>query len=177
MGIDICMQFKKPIIILSIFFVGLLAKEVNAQVKQNRLRNTLTGADTCLDIINDGANNQLTMAKCGNFAGQRWSMTSSEANPKAYRLQTPLTGADKCLSIINDGKNNQLTMAKCANVSRQLWRIIPSKKNPGYSGYYLLQNIDVGKCLNIINDGKNNKLTMAKCGNVSGQSWRVTKTP
>ena len=45
------MQSKNLIIILPIILVSLLAQDVNAQVKQNRLRNTLTGADTCLDII------------------------------------------------------------------------------------------------------------------------------
>ena len=51
------MQSKKLAIVLPIILVSLLAQEVNAQVKQNRLQNTLTGADSCLDIINDGDNN------------------------------------------------------------------------------------------------------------------------
>jgi Ricin-type beta-trefoil lectin domain len=173
------MQLKKIVVILSIFLVGLLAKEVDAQVKQNRFRNTLTGSDTCLDIINDGENNRLTMTKCSNLAGQRWSMTASEKNPQAYRLQTPLTGMDKCLSLITDGENNKLTMAKCGSLPGQLWSVAPSKTIPGYSGYYLLTNqlTGINNCLNILNDGRNNKLTMTKCDNISGQSWRITKTP
>jgi len=55
------MQLKKLAIVLPITLIGLLAQEVNAQVSQNRLRNTLTGSGYCLDIINDGDNNQLTM--------------------------------------------------------------------------------------------------------------------
>ena len=51
------MQSKKLAIVLPIILVSLLAQEVNAQVKQNRLRNTLTGAGSCLDITNDGDNN------------------------------------------------------------------------------------------------------------------------
>ena len=52
------MQFKKFAMFLPIALVGLLAQEVNAQVEQNRLRNTLTGAGSCLDVINDGDNNK-----------------------------------------------------------------------------------------------------------------------
>ena len=165
--------------VLPIVLVDLLAQEVNAQVEQNRLRNTLTGSGYCLDIINDGDNNKLTMARCGNVSGQRWSLTASEINPQAYRLQTPFTGTDNCLNITNDGKNNKLMMAKCNDIPEQRWSIIPSKSNPGYSGYSSLRNELAGadKCLNIINDGRNNKLTMAKCSNVAGQSWRITKTP
>jgi hypothetical protein len=172
------MQSKNLIIALPIFLVSLLAQEVNAQVKQNRLRNTLTGADTCLDIIEDGKNNRLTMTKCANVAGQRWTMTASEKNPQAYQLKTPFTGIDKCLNIINDGENNKVTMAKCSNLSGQLWIVTPSKTLPGNSGYYFVTNALTGasNCLNVLNDGRNNQLTMAKCDNISGQSWRITST-
>ncbi len=173
------MQSKKLIVILPIILVSILANEVNAQVKQNRFRNTLTGADTCLDIIEDGKNNRLTMTKCANIAGQRWSMTASEKNPQAYQLKTPFTGMDKCLNIIDDGENNKVTMAKCSTLPGQLWSVTPSKTLPGNSGYYFVTNQLTGasNCLNVLNDGKNNKLTMAKCNNISGQSWRITSTP
>ena len=173
------MQPKKITIILPIILLGLLANEVNAQVKQNRLRNTLTGADSCLDILNDGQNNRLIMAKCANVGGQRWSMTASEKNPQAYQLQTPFTGMDKCLNIINDGENNKVTMAKCDSLPGQLWIVTPSKTIPGNSGYYFVTNMLTGasNCLNVLNDGRNNRLTMVKCDNISGQSWRITRTP
>lgn len=173
------MQLKKFAIILPITLISLLANEVDAQVNQNRLRNTLTGSDYCLDIINDGDNNKLTMARCGNVAGQRWSLTASETNPQAYRLQTPLTGTNNCLATIDDGKNNRLTIAECSDIPGQLWSIIPSKANPGYSGYSSLRNELAGadKCLNIINNGRNNRLVMTKCSNVAGQRWQITKTP
>jgi Ricin-type beta-trefoil lectin domain len=172
------MKIKKLTIVLSLIIISLSANEVNAQVKQNRLRNTLTGADSCLDILNDGDNSRLIMAKCANVGGQRWSMTASEKNPQAYRLQTPLTGMDKCLSIIDDGENNRVTMAKCASLPGQLWSVAPSKTLPGNSGYYFVTNALTGasNCLNVLNDGRNNKLTMAKCDNISGQSWRITST-
>jgi hypothetical protein len=173
------MKLKKLIVILPIILASILASEVNAQVKQNRLRNTLTGADSCLDIIEDGKNNRLTMTKCANVAGQRWSLTASEKNPQAYRLQTPFTGMDKCLNIINDGANDRVTMAKCGSLPGQLWSISPSKTIPSPSGYYFLTNNLTGanNCLNVLNDGRNNRLTMAKCDNISGQSWKITQTP
>ena len=40
-----------------------------------RLRTNFTGPDKCLDIINDGQNNQPTMAACGNFSGQQWGVS------------------------------------------------------------------------------------------------------
>jgi Ricin-type beta-trefoil lectin domain len=173
------MQSKNSIIILPIILIGLLAQDVNAQVKQNQLRNTLTGADTCLDIIEDGKNNRLIMAKCANVAGQRWSLTASEKNPQVYQLQTPFTGIGKCLNIINDGVNDKLIMAKCASLPGQLWTISPSTTIPSPSGYYFLKNNLTGanNCLNVLNDGRNNRLTMAKCDNISGQSWKITQTP
>ena len=173
------MQSGRLIVVLPMVLLGLLANDVNAQVKQNRLRNTLTGADTCLDILNDGNNNRLIMAKCANVGGQRWSMTASEKNPQAYQLRTPFTGMDKCLNIINDGENNKVTMAKCDSLPGQLWSVTPSKTLPGNSGYYFVTNALTGasNCLNVLNKGRNNWLTMAKCDNISGQSWRITKTP
>jgi hypothetical protein len=176
---DIFLQHKKFAIVLPIILVGLLAQKVNAHVKQNRLRNTLTGSGYCMDIINDGDNNKLTMARCGNVAGQRWSLTASETNPQAYRLQVPFTGTDNCLATIDDGKNNKLTIAKCNDATGQFWSVTPSNANPGYLGYSSLRNELTGtdKCLKIINDGRNNKLTMATCSSVAGQSWRITKIP
>jgi Ricin-type beta-trefoil lectin domain len=173
-----CMKLKNLIVVLPIILASILVSEVNAQVKQNRLRNTLTGADSCLDIIEDGKNNRLTMTKCANIAGQRWSMTATEKDPQAYRLQTPFTGTDKCLNIINDGENNKVTMAKCSNLPGQLWTVTPSKTISGNSGYYFVTNALTGasNCLNVLNDGRNNQLTMAKCDNISGQSWKITST-
>lgn len=173
------MSCKQTVIILSAILASLLATAVNARAEQNRFRNTLTGANKCLDIIDDGENNKLTMATCGNFAGQRWSITVDKTSPKNYRLQTPFAGADKCLEVVNDGSNNQLTMATCSDSAGQLWTIAANKMNPGYSGYSRLRSELTGadKCLEIVNDAKNNQLTMATCGKIARQSWSITQTP
>ena len=42
-----------------------------------RLRTQFTGQTKCLDIVNDGQNNKPTMAACGNFTGQMWTLRPS----------------------------------------------------------------------------------------------------
>jgi Ricin-type beta-trefoil lectin domain len=140
------------------------------------LSTLFTGKDKCLDIVNDGANNQLAMADCGNFSGQRWKIVPSKSNPGTYRLSTLFTGKDKCLDVVNDGTNNQLTMANCGKFTGQYWKILSSKRHPDT---YRLTNLFTGKdkCLDIVNDGTNNRITMANCGDFSGQYWRKIATP
>lgn len=133
----------------------------------HRLKTAFTGVYKCLDIINDGRNNKLTMADCGNYSGQNWI---SELTVDGYvRLRTEFTGEYKCLDIINDGQNNKLTMADCGNYTGQLWIL----EEEGV--YVRFKTLFTGtyKCLDIINDGQNNKLTMADCGNYTGQLWIV----
>ena len=69
------MHCKPLVVILSVVFAGLLVTEVKAQSPHYRLQTLFTGADKCLDILNDGANNRLTMAACGNFTGQLWGLS------------------------------------------------------------------------------------------------------
>jgi uncharacterized membrane protein len=173
------MSCKQTVVILSAILASLLATAVSARAEQNLFRNTLTGPNKCLDIINDGENNKLTMATCGNSAGQSWSIVANKTSPKNYRLQTPFAGANKCLEVINDGNNERLTMAKCSDATGQLWNITANKMNPGYSGYYRLRSELTGddKCLEIFNDDKNERLTMATCGKIARQSWKITQTP
>jgi hypothetical protein len=150
------------------------ANRLFSQTANYRFQTIFTGTNKCLDIINDGRNNQLIMADCGNFTGQLWSISPSQHSGH-YRLITTFTGRNQCLDIVNDGDNNKLNMANCGDFSGQYWKILPSQNQ----GYYRLQTMFTGrgKCLDIINDGENNKLTMANCGDFSGQYWKVTKTP
>ena len=87
-----------------------------------RLKTEFTGPAKCLDVVNDGYNNRLTMATCGNYSGQTWSI---QANGTAgyWRLQSEFTGPGKCLDIANDGRNNRLIMDACADVTGQKWKI------------------------------------------------------
>jgi hypothetical protein len=88
------------------------------------LSTLFTGKDKCLDVVNDGTNNQLIMANCGKFTGQYWKVSSSKRHPDTYRLTNLFTGKDKCLDIVNDGNNNRITMAPCGDFSGQYWRKI-----------------------------------------------------
>ena len=154
-----------------VFMLLPLSKEANAQTSDSQLKTQFTGENKCLDIINDGENNKPTMADCGNFSGQFWSVERTKTRGY-YRLRTQFTGKNKCLDIINDGENNKPTMADCGNFSGQFWSVERTKTR----GYYRLRTQFTGKnkCLDIINDGENNKPTMADCGNFSGQFWNFS---
>jgi hypothetical protein len=135
-----------------------------------RLRTEFTGLAKCLDIVNDGYNNRLAMATCGDYSGQKWTIEPDET-AGYWRLQTEFTGPGKCLDIVNNGANNQLTMATCGDYSGQRWTIEPIAN----TGYARLRTAFTGrrKCLDIVNDGSNNRLTMATCGDVTGQMWKI----
>jgi len=45
----------------------------NGDDEHARLQNALSGEQRCLDVINDGTNNQVHMSECGNYSGQAWS--------------------------------------------------------------------------------------------------------
>lgn len=140
-----------------------------AQAQPFSLSNEFTGPNKCLDIVNDGANNQLNLTNCGKFTGQFWQKTDAKGG--YVILQTEFTGPGKCLDVINDGRNDQLTMTQCGNFSGQSWRFDAA----GKPGVFRLTNEFTGrnKCLDVVNDGANNHVTLAKCGNFSGQMWRI----
>jgi hypothetical protein len=71
------MPYKQLVGMLSVVFAGLLVTKVNAQSPHFRLQTLFTGVDQCLDIINDGANDQPTMAPCSNVSGQLWNLSQT----------------------------------------------------------------------------------------------------
>jgi uncharacterized protein (DUF2249 family)/predicted nucleic acid-binding Zn-ribbon protein len=125
------------------------------------------GKAKSLDIVNDGTNNKLIMAKTGNYSGQYWKIKS--LGNSFFRLTTSWLKEGKSLDIINDGTNNQLIMADTGNYTGQFWKIEPE------FGFYRLtcQWLGERKSLDIVNDGTNNKLIMADSGNYSGQHWKI----
>lgn len=88
-----------------------------------RLRTQWQGDGKSLDVVNDGkGNNQLILAKTGNFTGQYWKITP--LGESYYRLTTQWRGVGKSLDVVNDGKNNnRLVLADTDNVSGQYWKI------------------------------------------------------
>ena len=75
--------------------------------------------------MNDGKNNQPTLAKTEDVAGQLWKITQIAGG--FYRLTTQWQGDGKSLDIVNDGKNNQPVLAKTESVSGQSWKITKTK--------------------------------------------------
>ncbi|MEM6425876.1 MAG: RICIN domain-containing protein [Cyanobacteria bacterium P01_D01_bin.128] len=158
------------VVTVSLLGIQVIGAVAIAQSNSQQLQTRFTGANKCLDIVNDGFNNQLIMADCGNYSGQFWSFDSDGTPPGTYRLRTQFTGANKCLDIVNDGFNNQLIMADCGNYSGQFWSFDSDGTPPG-TYRFRTQFTGANKCLDIVNDGFNNQLIMADCGNYSGQFW------
>ena len=163
-----------------VFFAAILAAfHLQAQstnpfneTKWYRLTTQFQGEGKSLDVINDGKNDKLTLAKTGNFSGQSWRFTP--IGNGWYRLTCQFQGDGKSLDVINDGKNDKLTLAKTGNFSGQYWKFTPLG-----NGWHRVtcQFQGDGKSLDVINDGKNDKLTLAKTGNFSGQYWKITELP
>ena len=136
---------------------------------QQLLRNRFTGPARCLDIVNDGQNDKLRLAPCGNFSGQHWIV--GRRSDGTFQLRTEFTGQGRCLDIINDGQNNRLHMAPCGNFSGQHWIILSQNNNSRLKTSFT----GPSHCLDVINDGQNDKVQMAACGNFSGQLWSLTE--
>ena len=146
-----------------LYFLGLGATDA---ASQELLRNRFTGS--CLDILNDGQNDKLRLAPCGNFSGQHWIVV--QRSDGTFQLQTEFTGQGRCLDIINDGQNNRLHMAPCGNFTGQQWIIVSENNNLRLKTSFT----GPSNCLDVVNDGQNDRVQMATCGNFSGQLWSLT---
>lgn len=121
---------------LTAAWVALDATASHAQSPETyrRLTTEWLGDGMCLDIVNDGANNnRLQLAKCGDVSGQHWKITKTKGG--YVRLTTEWRGDGMCLDIVNDGvNNNQLQLARCGDFSGQRWKIAsngsPSPSRP-----------------------------------------------
>ena len=133
-----------------------------------RLTTQWQGDGKSLDVVNDGANNQLILADTGDYTGQYWKFTS--LGDGYYRLTTQWQGAGKSLDVVNDGANDKLILADTGNFSGQHWRVERQA-----NGYYRLttQWQGPGKSLDVVNDGANDKLNLAATGDYSGQYWNI----
>lgn len=93
-----------------------------------RITNQKLGTMKSLDIINDGVNNKLQMAKTNNVTGQLWKITPQTNG--FYRLTTEWLGAKKSLDIINDSKKENVQMADSGNYSGQKWKFSLVSSDP-----------------------------------------------
>ncbi len=168
------MRTSKTLLFASMLvaMVSLSISSINAQnFDQNkfyRLTTQWQGEGKSLDVVNDGKNNRVQLAKTGKFTGQYWKITP--VGNGHFRLTTQWQGAGKSLDVVNDGKNNQVQLAKTGNFTGQFWKITPVG-----NGYYRLttQWQGAGKSLDVVNDGKNNQVQLAKTGNFTGQLWKI----
>ena len=135
-----------------------------------RMHTRFTGSGNCLDVLNDGTNNQLRMRRCGDYSGQRW--WGDRAPEGLARLKNTFTGGGKCLDVVNDGSNDKVALAPCGNYSGQFWWA--EEATPGT---VRLKNTFTGsgKCLDIVNDGTDDRLRLAPCGDYTGQMWIVDR--
>ena len=89
-----------------------------------RIHNGAAGADMCLDVVNDGSNSTLTLARCGEFTGQSWSVTPAGQAARFFQLRNDFTGRGRCLAAVEqpDG-TSELRMTQCAGTPAQRWRL------------------------------------------------------
>jgi hypothetical protein len=152
---------------------GVSAQGVSAQVPQYTVQSLLGGADQCVDIINDGSNDKLTLDKCGRYSGQHWNLEST-AYVGYSVLRTDFTGADRCLGIVTDGKDALPRMTKCANSPDQFWSIEPAI-DPRYARLRAMLR-GPEKCLAMVDEDGGNRLAMAECSKSTTQLWQMAKS-
>lgn len=164
------MKYARIAVTLS-FLMAAAGWSGAAGAQAMKLTNEFAGKGKCLDIVNDGKNNKLIMAKCEDVSGQAWEVETLKGEPYV-RLKTEFTGPGKCLDIVNDGANDKVTMAPCGNFTGQFWSMTV-QGGAGNKAHFRMTSKFTGpkRCLDIVNDGKNNQLTMADCGDYTGQIW------
>ncbi|MEZ4888118.1 MAG: RICIN domain-containing protein [Chitinophagales bacterium] len=166
-------NFAFIIALVSIFSIFTSNNAIAQEIDGNfyyRITTMWQGTDKALDVINDGQNNQIHLAKTGNYSGQFWKFTA--LGNGYYRMTTMFQGDEKSLDVVNDGQNTKLHLAKTGNYSGQFWKLTPQG-----NGYYRMTTMwqGEGKSFDVINDGKNNQVHLAKTGNYSGQFIKLTQ--
>jgi hypothetical protein len=136
-----------------------------AHAQSSHLWNDGAGSGQCLDIVNDGVNDKLTVVACGEYSGQAWTLVAGET-PDHYKLQADFTGADRCLDVINDGANDHIRMTSCAFVTGQEWEL---SRRRGQGRFFQLTNsfTGPGRCLAATEEG----LRLRSCDGSPGQKW------
>jgi|AraplaDrversion2_2_1032049.scaffolds.fasta_scaffold02158_15 hypothetical protein len=149
--------------LFALAFAFGLASSAHAQ--SSHLWNDGAGSGQCLDIVNDGANDKLTVVPCGDYSGQAWTLLAA-ATPGHVKLQTDFTGGGRCLDVVNDGVNDQVRMASCGNFTGQEWEV-SRRHGPGRT--FQLTNRFTGplRCLAATGEG----LRLRSCDGSPAQQW------
>lgn len=91
-----------------------------------RIHNGAAGPNMCLDVVNDGSNSKLTLARCGEFNGQSWSVTAAGQAARFFQLRNDFTGRGRCLAAVEQpDETPEIRMDKCAATPAQRWRLTP----------------------------------------------------
>jgi hypothetical protein len=146
-------------------FAFVFGVRAGAHAESGHLWNDGAGSGQCLDVVNDGANDKLTVVACGDYSGQFWTLEASDT-PGHYKLKTDFTGAGRCLDVVNDGVNDQVRMVSCAHVTGQEWEL---SRLHGPSRTFQLTNRFTGpsRCLEAGGEG----LRLRSCDRSPGQRW------
>lgn len=128
--------------------------------------------DLCLDIVNDAKKDRVTLAKCGKYSGQFWTVEPYGKLREGYvRLRTSFTGENRCLDIVNDEMKNQVVMARCGNFTGQMWSI----QMVGPDGLSQMRTKFTGttRCLQVFPDAdRYNRVIMSDCDERDTQQFR-----
>lgn len=159
----------------ALLFAGSVHAQNRASFDANkfyRISNQWQGPSKSLDIVNDGRNNRVALAKTGNYTGQYWKIIPN--GDGSFRLYTQWQGPGKSLDVLNEGSKNQIMLANSGEYSGQVWYI-----KPAGDGYYRLTTLWQGpdRSLDVVHSGNNNAVQLARTGDYSGQYWKITEIP
>lgn len=159
--------------LLAVFLVvWLLAAPALSQSLEEgtyRLTTKWLGAQKALDVVNDGTDSQVYLAKTQeNLSGQQWKLTP--AGNGYFRITSKWLGVERSLEAANTVTRDTIRLAATANVTGQLWKIERLR-----GSYYRLTTKWLGpdRSLDVVNDSDNSSLTLAETSNVAGQFWKV----
>ena len=133
-----------------------------------RLTSLWQGSEKCLDVINDGTNNKVQLATCGNYSGQFWKMDPVN-DLGDFQLTNMWLGENKCLSATGP-YNDVLEIIDCQGPLENTWNFLSYR----HGEYQPLMPNGSDYVLDVLNDGQNNKLHLTYFGNYSGQYWKAT---
>jgi hypothetical protein len=125
------------------------------------------GMSGCLDIRNDGVNNNVpVLAKCENVSGQNWRV--KDRGDGYVKLTTEWGGRGICLDIRNDGKgNNRPVLAACANAAGQNWKLTPDGSGMRMTTEWRGDQM----CLDLLRTKQSTETILTPCRDRAEQRW------
>ena len=88
-----------------------------AHARSSHLWNDGVGSGQCLDVVNDGVNDQVRMASCADVTGQYWALSRLRGPGRTFQLTNRFTGPSRCLEAAAEG----LRVRSCDRSPGQHW--------------------------------------------------------